>query len=226
MSILGYKGFSFKKSWSKISIYKENALDNLSFKVNEVVIYNWGYLIIPLFSEQLLIIYAILNRMFLGAVIPIRAVSDIYIHNLTQLFLLQGFHSIERKLKKLILQSFLLGIVIVFFVSYFHEEINSYWLNNKVSMDAEFLSAFAIFLLTNAILHPIGLFLISIGNHFTKMRNYSFFIMILTILLVTILLILNENEWVLLCASFVYTISLYFYIRAFLQLKRACYNAG
>ena len=181
--------------------------------------YNWGYLIIPFFSDQLLVLYAILNRIFLGVSIPIRAISDIYIHNLTKIYFSKGFSSIEHKIIKLILISLILGLMMIFFIFYFHKELNFYWLNEKASIDLVFLYAISIFILTNTILHPIGSVLISIGGYFKKMRNYSFIVVTLMITISLILLILNKGEFVLLGASLAYSISLVFYIKSMLLLK-------
>ena len=219
MNSFGYYGFDIRGAWHKIPFYKESAFDNLIFKINEVLMYNWGYLIIPFFSDQLLVLYAILNRIFLGVSIPIRAISDIYIHNLTKIYFSKGFSSIEHKIIKLILISLILGLMMIFFIFYFHKELNFYWLNEKASIDLVFLYAISIFILTNTILHPIGSVLISIGGYFKKMRNYSFIVVTLMITISLILLILNKGEFVLLGASLAYSISLVFYIKSMLLLK-------
>jgi hypothetical protein len=200
----------------RIRKFLKDAFYNFQFKTYELFIYNWGYVIFPFFSDQLLLLYSVFNRLFLGTSVGIRAITDIYIHSLTKMFFNEQYAELKKKVDVILLLGIVGSSVVIALLIVFTVELNAYWLNNRVFLDEVVIIAFSFYLIGNAITHTSGLLLISTGASFKLMSVFSRNIFFVTLILVLLAMYLIEvdSAILLVVSGAVYFIASFWYLYA------------
>ncbi len=157
--------------------YRRETLSYLLFMVNETLIYNWGYLIIPVFLDiKQVVVYGLWMRIYSGMATVMRAVSDVTIHTITKSFF-QNRHDAARTMKKnTLMLSLCVSFTMIGVFTTLHRWIMAVWVHDKYQFDTLLLIGLASWLIGNSIQHVAGTFLVSIGGYFQTIRNLSFYL--------------------------------------------------
>lgn len=226
---------SWKKTFQfKISIYvktiKENfneGRDFLLFSLSEMITYNSGFLILPFFgNEKMIIIYGLWMRIYRGMALIVRAVADIIIHNITKSYFEKNLDSVNTK--------FSIGIFISIFISvglastFFLAEdlILSIWVGGSYDFAIYLNICLLVMLLFNGIQHLSGNFLLCTGGKFALMRNISLLFSIFTFFtFIFSLFILRRLGEALLVWSFSYSLgAIVYYQKAKKEIEVCSYG--
>lgn len=199
--------------------YIKDAFYNFQFRVNELFIYNWGYVLFPLVSDQMLIVYSIFNRLFLGVSVGIRAITDINIHYLTKMFFDHQIAFLRRRFKLTVALGIISSLTAIILLILFKSELNTYWLNDKVSLNNLLITAFSLYLVGNAITHSSGLLLISTGGSFRLMSTYSRNVLIGTMIVVILFMYLKRVDlgYILISSGVIYFLAAFWYLKAVIE---------
>lgn len=185
--------------------YRLEMRDYFIFKVNEVFIYNWGYVVLPLVSAEGVLAYSIINRLFLGIAIPLRTLTDVLIHPLTRMY----YEGKKVSMRKLFLIDLILTMILggggLFIIWQIRKWLSLHWLNGQVELSVYLLSIVTVMVVGNIIQHPSGKVLLSIGSVFLFMKKASIIISVLTLIPIALtILISSDYELMLLLTSCVY----------------------
>jgi O-antigen/teichoic acid export membrane protein len=151
----------------------------LAFSINETLIYNSGFILIPYFLSSFFVVqYGLYVRIYAGIATFMRSVIDITIHDITRFY----NNAEHKKLKNRIYLTMVLSVLIVVsgVVSFYflQELIFTHWVDYKYLFNATIILALALWLFGNSIQHVSGTFLVSIGGHFNMMKRTSFYILL------------------------------------------------
>lgn len=168
--------FTFRNYWN-------DARDSFIFNINETLIYNNGYILIPLYFGSFFIIqYGLWMKLFLGITLISGGISSIFIHKITETY----FNGNYRQTKNYLLLSLILSVMISLFtfsIFYnFSDLIFKYWVSEKYSMDKNLLYSLGLWTVVNALQTVSGIFLLSIGGQFKYIRNLSSIILVFIII--------------------------------------------
>ena len=223
LNITFFKIFSFKyDSITKVTKkYFTDSKDSLIFTINEILIYNGGYIIFPFFLNSYeIIIYGLWVRLFTGISMLFRSITDISIHNITRNYFEGNNYEVRKSLKIITALNF--SIIFCSFLIYFVYQDNLFflWLNNDYFFSKLANTALWIIIIANSLQHIAGTFLISVGGNFQYIKKLSSIIMI-TIMTSNIILgyIYNNINIILLFLSIFYALGSIVYM-----LKLIKYN--
>ena len=210
INISFFKIFSIKYDAIKrvVKKYYTDSKDSLIFTINEILIYNGGYIIFPFFLNSYeIIIYGLWVRLFTGISMLFRAITDISIHNITRNYFEGNNYEVIKNLKIITSLNFI--IIFCSFLIYFLYQDNLFflWLNNDYFFPKLTNAALWIIIIANALQHIAGTFLISVGGNFQYIKKLSSIIMI-TIMTSNIILgyIYNNINIILLFLSIFYAL--------------------
>lgn len=154
--------------------YWPDTKNYLAFMVNETLLYNGGYLIVPAYLDYRgVIIFGVWMRIYSGMTLITRAVSDITIHVITQYFFNGNVSMAQRLLIKSAWLSVGLAAGLTLTFVALHDSFMTLWVSGKYSFDTLMFVGLGTFLCANALQHVMGTFLVSIGEHFRILRNIS-----------------------------------------------------
>lgn len=157
-----------------IAAHKKESSQYFVFMINESLIYNWGYLITPfLLSTSNIVLFGLWMRLFSGMASFSRSVADITIHSITKNFFSGKLDLANTERKRTILLTVVISTLMVAFFALFADPIMNYWVDGKYVIDGYLLLALFVLLISNSIQHVAGTVLVSLGNHFKKLRNMS-----------------------------------------------------
>ena len=206
--------FSYSSSIKVIRKYFRDARDSFIFTVNEIIIYNGGYLIFPLFlTSYEIIIYGLWMRLFTGISMLFRAITDISIHDTTRRYFEGNTLIVRKNLRNILSMNFL--IIFVSIIVYFSAKdwLFDFWVGNKSIFSSSINFSLWVMIFANSIQHLSGTFLISIGNHFDFVKKISTAIMILTVLSnVTLGIFYKDISLILIILSLFYVIGSLIYL--------------
>lgn len=161
-----------RRLWSK-------SRDSLALTMSDTLIYNFGFLILPLYLGSADIIsYSLWLKVFFGGALIIRIIIDIHIHDITR-FYFSGEHSRAAAiLRKSIHLSLLLaiGFALAFFLS--KPVMFALWVKDVSAFSVYQYASLGIWLGALAIQGSAGTFLLSQGGSFAFMRNTSLLLML------------------------------------------------
>lgn len=219
------KNFSFfsKFKFAKLSFnslkeyvlpFKKNALNNLSFSINETLIYSGGILILPFFlDDNSIIVYGIFLRLFSNFAIIFRAITDIKIHEITKHFFLNDLCSVAKQLNFLILISLTIAFIEIFIFYFTHDLLFSFLLKKQYDFNNIFILTLGVFLLSNSIQHPTGTFYVFTGKYFPFLRKLSFYMMLtVTCFSLFTLILFKELDYYLIIVSVIYFVGSLVYL--------------
>jgi O-antigen/teichoic acid export membrane protein len=202
----------YKKEFSK-------AKNFFVFTVNEILIYNSGFLLVPIFFDEIDIIkFGLLITVYNGIALFSRSIIDISVHSITKNFL----ENKKNKSFKIFKYSILLSSIIslLFFAGFylFLNEIFNIWVGEKYMFSNLMLVGLLVFLIGNAVQHISGTLLLSLKNNFKLMRKISS-VIFLAIAICQIVICYYNLE---LQYFFIITAIIYF-LGSFLYLKKVLY---
>lgn len=178
---------SIKYIYRKIKLIRtplrQEAKNNFLFSINETLIYNSGFLIIPFFYAPFeIILFGLYSRLFSGISIFVRALSDITIHNITESFFEKKFKKAQSSFNLTVTMSFVLSIL--GFASYLilKKFLFGTWVHERYEFSKILDFSLFIFLASNSIQHVSGTFLTMVGGHFNTLKLLSFFIVLSTVI--------------------------------------------
>lgn len=211
---ISYKDFSFKEGFHFYKSFFGKAKNFFLFTVNEILIYNSGFILIPIFYKEIdIIFFGLLLTVYNGVAIFSRSVIDMSIHEMTKKYL----ENKKRESLKIFNYSILVsGLFTVFLFSgiyIFSNQIFKIWVGEKYEFsNLMFLGVF-IFLIGNVIQHTSGTFLLSIKNNYRIMKKISFKILFLMLTLQIIVCSLGVTlERFFLITSIIYSIGAFLYL--------------
>jgi hypothetical protein len=162
---------------------KQEARNNFLFAINETLIYNSGFLIIPYFYAPFeIILFALFSRLFSGIAIFVRALSDITIHNITENFFENKFRKAEILFNWTVTLSFVLSLLGFGLYLITKDFLFGTWVHKRYEFSKILDFSLFIFLASNSIQHVSGTFLTMVGGHFSILKRLSFIIVVSTII--------------------------------------------
>ena len=198
---------TFKKYW-------KDARDIFFFNINETLLYNNGYILVPFYFGSLYIIqYGLWMKLFLGITIVSGGVTSIFIHKITETY----FNGNYKQTKNYFFLSLILSVIISLFcfsIFYkFSDLIIKYWVSEIYSMDKYLIYSLGLWTVANSIQNVSGVFLLSIGGQFKYMRNLSSVIVIAIIVTTIVCLSVGYNLGeLLLILGCEYIFGMFFYL--------------
>lgn len=198
---------TFKKYW-------KDARDTFFFNINETLLYNNGYILVPFYFGSLYIIqYGLWMKLFLGITIVSGGITSIFIHKITETY----FNGNYQQTKNYFFLSLILSVIISLFcfsIFYkFSDLIIKYWVSEIYSMDKYLVYSLGLWTVANSIQNVSGVFLLSIGGQFKYMRNLSSIIVIAIIVTTIVCLSVGYNLGeLLLILGCEYIVGMFFYL--------------
>lgn len=173
ISLFDFKRIIVKSSSSFKEMFARSK-DVFVFSLSETSIYNFGFIVLPLmYDSNSVIKFGLWLKVFMGLAVLIRFMTDVNIHRLTKLFFQNSrFAFLKLFDKTLILSIFIVLLSFTLFVL-FSKKFFYYWTAGKFEFDFNLYVALFFILLGNGIQHLSGTLLLSIGNQFYFMRNWS-----------------------------------------------------
>lgn len=169
----------WKASWALVRRLWSKSRDSLTLTMSDTLIYNFGFLILPLFLGSADIIsYSLWLKVFFGGALIIRIIIDIHIHDITRLYFSGDYSRATAVLRKSTYFSLLLalGFSSAFFLA--KPIIFSVWVNNVSAFTDCQYASLGLWLGALAIQSSAGTFLLSQGSSFAFMRNTSLTLML------------------------------------------------
>jgi len=202
------EGLSFYKSFFK------RAKNFFLFTVNEILIYNSGFLLIPVFYKEIdIIMFGLLITVYNGVAIFSRSVIDMSIHEMTKKYLENQKKESWKIFKYSILFSSLFTVLLFGVIYLFSNPIFKMWVGEKYEFNTLMFLGLFTFLIGNVIQHTAGTFLLSIKNNYSIMMKISSRILFLMLTLQIIVCILKESlEIFFLTTSILYLAGAFFYL--------------
>lgn len=153
------------------------------FTVFEILIYNSGFIIIPLFYNDFNVIqYGLLITVFTGISIFSRAIVDISIHEMTKKFISNDKKGSKRIFNYSILIALGINILALVGLKILADFVFNIWVGEKYMFTNIMFLALFLMLMGNAIQHASGTLLLSVNNNFKEVKNISFLILVVLIL--------------------------------------------
>lgn len=208
LNIKFFKIFSLKyESIAKVvKTYFNDSKDSLIFTINEILIYNGGFIIFPFFLNSYeIIIYGLWVRLFTGISMLFRSITDISIHSITRNYFEGNNYEVRKSLKIITALNF--AIIFCSFLIYFAYQENLFllWLNNDYFFSKLANVALWIIIIANSLQHIAGTFLISVGGNFHYIKKLSSMIVVTIIASnITLAYIYNNINIILLFLSIFY----------------------
>lgn len=170
---------SFYKAVDCYRTYFPMAKNFFLFTVNETLIYNSGFILVPLFfGEREIIVFGLLLTVYNGVALFSRSIIDMSIHEITKSYL----EGNTRKSKKVFSYSLLVSgvITLLMFTGIYllASPIFSVWVGTEYLFSDAMFIGILIFLLGNVLQHVSGTFLLSVNNNYKTMKKMSFWILL------------------------------------------------
>jgi len=196
------------------SKYFTDSYQYFQFSINEILIYNSGFILIPIFLSSFEVIeYGLWMRIFIGVSLFTRAISDISIHAITKKYFAREMSIVKQMMRKL----FILSTVMVFLFAslylVFNDTLFLYWVDEKYKFDLYLNIALIIMIFSNAYQHIAGTFLLAIGGNFMALKRISFILLLIIIFVQIILIVIFKDlSIVLLATSMIYLLGMFYYL--------------
>jgi len=196
------------------SKYFTDSYQYFQFSINEILIYNSGFILIPIFLSSFEVIeYGLWMRIFIGVSLFTRAISDISIHAITKKYFAREMSIVKQMMRKL----FILSTVMVFLFAslylVFNDTLFLYWVDEKYKFDLYLNIALIIMIFSNAYQHIAGTFLLAIGGNFMALKRISFILLLIIIFVQIILIVIFKDlSIVLFATSMIYLLGMFYYL--------------
>jgi O-antigen/teichoic acid export membrane protein len=192
------------------------------FSIAEIVIYNGGYLILPILLNTNfgIIQYGIWMKIFAAMSVFIRIISDVNMPELTKKY----FEKLNDELLKVLNKTYILSFIVLIFIlvlwTTFDKFIFNIWLGEIYQFDGISTVALFVMLIGNSLQHSSGTFLMSIGQ-FSFLRTTSLFLVtFITITTIIVLYFINELNYYLLSFAVSYFIGSILYFKRTLNVVK------
>ncbi len=192
------------------------------FSIAEIVIYNGGYITLPilLHSNFGIIQYGIWMRIYTAISVFVRIISDVNMPELTKKY----FEKLNYELLKVLNKTYILSLIVLIFILIlwvkFDKFIFNIWLGEIYQFDGLSTVALFIMLVGNCLQHSSGTFLMSIGQ-FSFLRTTSLFLVaFITITTNIVLYFMNELNCYLLSFAVSYFIGSIIYFKRTLNVVK------
>lgn len=186
----------------------------ISFSITEAIIYNAGYILIPvIYANYELTEYSLWMKIFAGIASLMRLATDINIHRITEHY----FNSQLQKTFRNFIQTLLLSVFIMLtcFTCFvlFKNTFYAYWTSNIFSMNNSLVIALLFLLVGNSIQNLAGTFLLSTGKGFKYLQQFSFIVCFIQLSLYIISYYFNISFYVLMIGlQVIYFFMAFFYV--------------
>jgi O-antigen/teichoic acid export membrane protein len=203
----------YKQSFSK-------AKNFFLFTINEILIYNSGFILVPIFYDEVNIIqFGLLISVYNGIALFSRSIIDISFHDMTKKYLENQKDNFFKIFTYSILLSSLITLLFFTFFYFYKNEIFSIWVGKKYVFSNLMLVGLLFFLLGNVVQHISGTLLLSVNNNFKVMRNISsLMFLIIAIFQIAICYYKLELEYFFLTTAIIYFFGAFVYLRKILNL--------
>jgi hypothetical protein len=184
-----------KKVWVKSYIifirYFEQSKNYLIFTVNETLIYNGGYFLIPAFFGNFETIqFSLWMKIFLGVALIVRVFADTLIHRLTKYHINGERESAMKVFKVGIILSIASSFSILLIFTMIQDVFFRLWTDEIYVFNSLMLSSLWIWSMSNAVQHVSGTFLLAEGMQFRFMKRMS------TIICLSILIVFGSASYI------------------------------
>lgn len=203
-----------------IKQYGKSSAQYLLFAINETIVYNGGFILIPIFLSSLFIVqYALWMKIFMGILMFVKTVIDIFIHKITRFYHEKDFDNVYKYLTITFLLSIVVSIFFTVSIYYFNDLLFKYWVDEKYSFSGLYYLALFMWLVGVSIQGVSGTFLLSEGTSFGIMSKVSSAIVLVLVITQFIALYTFKNlEEFLLLGSFVYFLGAFVYLKMLVNL--------
>jgi O-antigen/teichoic acid export membrane protein len=174
-------GIKFQKSW--LNIFRQLSRLRQSFaetkfifvfSIFEALIYNSGYILIPIFlTNRDIIQYGLWMKISMGIATLMRVITDVMIHPLTRTYFNNQMAAARSVFNKTIFAS--LGLVLAACLSFYliQDIFMAYWVDSTYIFNNALLLTLLMMLAGNGLQHVSGSFLLSLGNKYKWMSMVS-----------------------------------------------------
>lgn len=157
-----------------------NSRNSLALTINDTLIYNIGFIVLPVFlGASDIVNYSLWLKVFFGGALVIRIIIDIYIHDLTRHYFAGEFLQARALLIRAIKYSVILAIIFELTFYLASPVIFSVWVKGRFHFNILYHLALGLWLIALSVQSSAGVFLLSQGKSFIQMRNLSTLLMIL-----------------------------------------------
>lgn len=214
--------FLFQYFFKTLKKYWNNSYRYFIFSFNEVLLYNVGYILVPIFLSSFYVIqYALWMKLYLGMVMFSRVIGDTFIHKISKLFFKKDLENALKLFYKSILLSGLISGLFSIVIFNTIDIFFMYWVDQKYIFDSYLLYSLILWNIFNSIQHTSGIFLLAEGKSFNFMKNISFYIMLSIVCTFAVLLYMGVSLGVtMISTSLLYAFgSLIYFYKAYSILK-------
>lgn len=149
------------------------------FTINETLIYNSGFIIIPLFYNDFSVIqFSLSIALYNGIAMLSRSVLDISLHDMTKRFIKGNIKRSFKNFKYSILISSSLSVLFFLILYLMSDFIFNLWVGVKYNLSNIMYLGLFIFLVGNVIQHISGTLLVSVHNNYRSVKKLSFNLMV------------------------------------------------
>jgi O-antigen/teichoic acid export membrane protein len=150
-----------------------------AFSINETLIYNSGYILVPLFLEDVDVVqYGLWSRVYLGIATLVYAIGEIGLPGITRAYFSNDKRRTESYFLRILLYSIVAVIILLIGVCANIDTLFQYWVDGKYRFQSLAVLALVVWLVGNSIQHVSGSFLLAMGGQFGMMKKVSFYIML------------------------------------------------
>jgi len=193
------------------------------FTINETLIYNSGFIIIPFFYNDFSVIqFSLCIALYNGIAMLSRSVLDISLHDMTKRFIKGDMKRSFKNFKYSILISSSLS-VLFFLVLYFMSDfIFNLWVGVKYNLSNIMYTGLFLFLVGNVIQHISGTLLVSVHNNYRSVKKLSFNLMVSVVFVQLIISLFSFGvDLLFFSTSVVYLVGSIIYFNRGLKLFRS-----
>jgi len=192
------------------------------FTINETLIYNSGFIIIPLFYNDFSVIqFSLCIALYNGIAMLSRSVLDISIHDMTKRFINGDAKGSFKNFKFSILISSSLSVLFFLVLYCASDFIFDLWVGVKYNLSNIMYMGLFLFLVGNVIQHISGTLLVSVLNNYRSVKKLSFNLMVSVVFLQLIFSLFSFGvDQLFFSTSVVYLVGSLIYFNRSLKLFR------